>query len=102
MAFKMRGLTPFNQKVATPSPDNYPMEGPSDFPEIKIDTDGTMYVIASYEASGDPDLRFNLPPGFSDYKGLLEAGDRIDETALEELFGMDELSDEPVEINPPK
>ena len=101
MAFKMRG-NPFKQKISTPSPDNYPMEGPTDFSEIKIDADGTLYVVASYEASGDPDLRFDLPEGFSDYTGLLKIGDRIDETALEELFGMDKLSDEPVEINPPK
>jgi len=99
MAFKMKGGSPFqrnfktgpsplHQEVVTPSSEHYPMEGPSDFSDVKQDeSTGQLFIIAEGK-------RFNLPDGFSDYKGEIGVGDRVDETALEELFKMDEEEEE--------
>ena len=66
--------------VTQPKPENYP--GPTNVSVIKKDKDGLYFLT--------DDARYNLPDGFADYTGVLKAGDDIDETALEEMFGMDQ------------
>ena len=66
--------------VTQPTPENYP--GPTNISVIKKDKDGLYFLT--------DDARYNLPDGFADYTGVLKPGDDIDETALEEMFGMDQ------------
>ena len=66
--------------VTQPTPENYP--GPTNISVIKKDKDGLYFLTDG--------ARYNLPDGFADYTGVLKPGDDIDETALEEMFGMDQ------------
>ena len=66
--------------VKQPKPEDYP--GPTNVSVIKKDKNGLFFLT--------DDARYNLPDGFADYTGELKAGDDIDETALEEMFGMDQ------------
>jgi len=70
--------------VTQPKPEDYP--GPQNVSEIKSDENGLYFLT--------DDARYNLPSGFADYTGVLEAGDSIDETALEEMFGHDQSAPE--------
>ena len=63
--------------VKEPIPEDYP--GVTNVSEVKEDENG-LYILTE-------DARYNLPDGFSDYKGEVPVGEYIDETALEEFFG---------------
>ena len=64
--------------VTQPKPEDYP--GVENISAVKEDESGLYFLT--------DDARYNLPDGFTDFRGIVEVGDDIDETALEELFGM--------------
>jgi hypothetical protein len=70
--------------VKEPKPEDYP--GVQAVSEVKQDENG-LYILTD-------DARYNLPDGFSDYKGEVPVGEYIDETALEEFFGHDQSGPE--------
>ena len=80
--------------VKQPVPDDYP--GPTNVTDVKKDEKGLYFLT--------DDAKYYIPKGSKDYTGVIEEGDDLDETWLEELFGMDTYGEEGAEDlpEPPK
>jgi len=66
--------------VKQPKPEDYP--GPTSVSTVKEDAKGLYFVTA--------DAKYYIPKGDEDYKGPITKGNDLDETWLEEFFGMDQ------------
>ena len=65
-------------EVKQPKPEDYP--GPTNVSTVKEDAKGLYFVT--------DDGKYYIPEGAEDYKGAISKGTDLDETWLEEFFGM--------------
>ena len=78
--------------VKQPVPEDYP--GPKNVTEVKKDEEGLYFLNLLNDA------KYYIPKEAKDYTGVIKEGDDLDETWLEELFGMDEYGEEGAEDKP--